>query len=81
MPGSTPWPSSPAYWRRGERSGLHKTAVYGRRIGARLLDEAAAKDLADYELVLRRHAGEETWSALTQAREQEESGQARPRDR
>jgi hypothetical protein len=69
------------FWQAGLQSEAHRTAVFARRIGARLLGGQAAKDLADYEQVLRHHAGEESWEAFTNALKREESdfvNQAQP---
>lgn len=60
------------FWQSGLPEQAHKTAVYAARIGPRLLGEQAGRDLADYLVVLRRHAGEERWRVLSDALADEE---------
>ncbi len=59
--------------RRFTAFGVHLHGVGpARRAGTRLLGEQAGRDLAEYLLVLRRHAGEARWRVLANALADEE---------
>ncbi|MEC7984789.1 MAG: hypothetical protein VX278_06480 [Myxococcota bacterium] len=60
-------------WRLGMKAESHQTIVYASRISKRLFGGVCAHEIHMFELVLRRHAGEEEWSKLANELQKKET--------